>query len=72
METTAICCFTLGNDILAHVNADFYRPDNAPTHGDDRVRVVGTKACWRSSETRYISLTRIPTGPGRSPSRSRR
>jgi predicted dehydrogenase len=25
------------------VHADYYRPENAPTHGDDRLRVAGTK-----------------------------
>lgn len=43
MESEAVCCFTMENDILAQVNADYYRPANAPTHGDDRIRIVGTK-----------------------------
>lgn len=43
MEMNAVCLFRLGNGVLAHVNADFFRPAGAPTHGDDRVRIVGTK-----------------------------
>ena len=43
MEMTALCTYEMGNQVLAHVHADFLRPANAPTHGDDRVRVVGTK-----------------------------
>ena len=43
LEMTALCQFRLENDILASVNADYYRPLTAPTHDDDRVRVVGTE-----------------------------
>ncbi len=42
-EVTALCQFEMENDIIASVNADFYRPEGADTHGDDRIRVVGTK-----------------------------
>lgn len=31
------------NEVIAAVTADMLRPASAPTHGDDRVRVVGTK-----------------------------
>lgn len=43
LEMTALCQFQLENGILASVNADYYRPLAAPTHDDDRVRVVGTE-----------------------------
>jgi predicted dehydrogenase len=43
LETTSICLFELDNNVLAHVNADYYRPASAITHGDDRIRVVGTE-----------------------------
>lgn len=43
LETTAICMFELEDGVIAHVNADYYRPETAPTHGDDRIRIVGTK-----------------------------
>ena len=43
LEMTALCQFRLENNILASVNADYYRPLTAPTHDDDRVRVVGTE-----------------------------
>ena len=42
METAAQCLFTMKNGVLAQASIDFLRPANAPTHGDDRVRVVGT------------------------------
>ncbi len=43
MEATAICLFELEDEVVAHVNIDYLRPQTAPTHGDDRIRVAGTK-----------------------------
>ena len=43
LEMTALCLYTLGNGILGSVSMDYLRPDNADTHGDDRVRLVGTR-----------------------------
>lgn len=43
LEVTAVCNFTLEDEIFATVNIDYLRPINAPTHGDDRIRIVGTK-----------------------------
>ena len=42
LEMTAITLMELEGDILAHVNTDYYRPQGAPSHGDDRLRIVGT------------------------------
>ena len=42
-EMAAVCQFTLEDGLIAAANLDFYRPECAPTHGDDRVRCVGTK-----------------------------
>lgn len=43
LETSAICHFTLEDEIIASVSVDYYRPSTAKTHDDDRIRVVGTK-----------------------------
>lgn len=43
LEMTSLCCMELGENILASVSADYYRPAAAPTHGDDRLRIVGTE-----------------------------
>ncbi|NMB46399.1 MAG: Gfo/Idh/MocA family oxidoreductase [Firmicutes bacterium] len=43
LEVTANCQFNLTNQVIASVNIDYLRPENAPSHGDDRVRVVGTE-----------------------------
>jgi len=42
MERSALCHFTLCGERFASVSIDVFRPANAPTHGDDWIRVVGT------------------------------
>ncbi|MGI5893609.1 MAG: Gfo/Idh/MocA family protein [Candidatus Merdivicinus sp.] len=42
LEMISLCNLELEDDILASVNTDYYRPAAAPTHGDDRIRIVGT------------------------------
>ncbi|MGI6279067.1 MAG: Gfo/Idh/MocA family protein [Acutalibacteraceae bacterium] len=42
-EKVALCQFELEDHIMASVNLDYYRPQSAPTHGDDRIRCVGTQ-----------------------------
>ena len=43
LEVSALCHFTLTNEVFASASIDYLRPANAPTHGDDRVRVAGTE-----------------------------
>ncbi len=42
MDIIASAQFKMTNDIIATLNADMYRPSVAKSHGDDRVRIVGT------------------------------
>ncbi len=42
-EMAALCQFELEDNVIAAANIDYYRPATAPTHGDDRVRCVGTE-----------------------------
>lgn len=42
LEITAVCNFVLEDEVLATAAIDYCRPDSALTHGDDRIRVVGT------------------------------
>ncbi|MBR2020134.1 MAG: Gfo/Idh/MocA family oxidoreductase [Clostridia bacterium] len=42
-EMAALCQFEMEDGVMASVNIDYYRPASAPTHGDDRIRCVGTK-----------------------------
>ena len=43
LEVSALCQFSLTNEVLASVSIDYLRPANSPSHGDDRIRIVGTK-----------------------------
>ena len=43
LEVTAIALFEGENGAVASVSADYLRPKDAPTHDDDRIRVVGTR-----------------------------
>jgi predicted dehydrogenase len=43
LEASALCHFTLADDVYASVSLDYLRPAAAPSHGDDRIRVVGTE-----------------------------
>ena len=42
-EMAALCQFKMEGDLLCSMNIDYYRPSGASTHGDDRIRCVGTK-----------------------------
>ena len=43
LESYGQILMKLDNGIAASVNFDFLRPESAPTHGDDRVRVLGSE-----------------------------
>ena len=42
-EMAALCQFEMEDGLIGGMNLDFYRPKSAPTHGDDRIRCVGTE-----------------------------
>ncbi len=42
MERSATCLMEFANEVSATVSIDVFRPEAAPTHGDDWARVVGT------------------------------
>ena len=43
LESTATASFSMTGGVLASMTCDYYRPGGAPTHGDDRIRIVGTQ-----------------------------
>ena len=45
MEDVAGCLFELSNGGTAVMSFDYLRPASAQTHGDDRLRLVGTEGC---------------------------
>lgn len=56
LEVTALCHFVLDEEIFASVSIDYLRPDKAPTHDDDRVRVVGTRGITEVHKGRVILI----------------
>jgi predicted dehydrogenase len=42
LETTALCHFTFRNEVFGSVTLDYLRPGQAPSHSDDRIRIVGS------------------------------
>lgn len=42
MQNTTASSFRLDNGGAATLHMDYYRPETAPTHGDDRLRLAGT------------------------------
>ncbi len=52
LEASALCHFTMSNDIFGGVNIDYLRPGKAMSHGDDRIRVAGTDGVIEVSEGR--------------------
>ncbi|MGJ8454168.1 Gfo/Idh/MocA family protein [Pseudothermotoga sp. U03pept] len=56
LEMTALCHFVLDQEIFACVSIDYLRPEQALTHDDDRVRVVGTKGILEVTRGKVIVL----------------
>ena len=43
LESTCLCQYIFEDEVMASLNIDYLRPGAAPTHSDDRLRVVGTE-----------------------------
>ncbi|GAB4057363.1 Gfo/Idh/MocA family oxidoreductase [Uliginosibacterium sediminicola] len=43
LEVSAQCLFEMSDEISASLSIDYLRPANAPSHDDDRIRIVGTR-----------------------------
>jgi len=57
MEDHVVALFALQNGGNAVVHADFLRPSGAPTHGDDRLRIAGTKGVVEVQKDRCVLIT---------------
>lgn len=57
LEAYALCQFKLEDDVLASVNVDYLRPDKAPTHGDDRIRIAGEKGIIEIQNNKALIMT---------------
>jgi len=71
LEATAAAQFELTDEVFASVCIDYLRPEGAPTHGDDRLRIVGTDGTIQVERGRTYLLDdgdgrrELPLGGGR-------
>ena len=62
LELTALCSFEFSNEVYGSVNIDYLRPAGAPTHGDDRIRVAGTRGVIEVRENRVFLINDEQSG----------
>lgn len=66
MEVTSAAIYEMTHNVIATFNADMLRPASAPTHGDDRVRIVGTDGILESINGRVtLNGSEIPLVPAK-------
>jgi len=56
MENTTATIFRLDNSGTAALHMDYLRPETAPTHGDDRLRLAGTEGVVEYQEATGVTL----------------
>lgn len=57
MEDIAGCLFELSNGGVATMSFDYLRPSGASTHGDDRLRLVGSQGIIEIDDNKGLVLT---------------
>ncbi|MFB6295580.1 MAG: Gfo/Idh/MocA family protein [Halobacteriales archaeon] len=74
LEATGVVDLELDGEVFATASLDYLRPGTAPTHGDDRVRVVGTDGVIEVRNGRAYLIDgaadgerRLPQSPGENP-----
>jgi len=56
MENVAALAFRLDNRGVASLRMDYQRPETAPTHGDDRLRIVGANGIIEFQEAQGLTI----------------
>ena len=56
MENTTGSIFRMDNGGVASLHMDYFRPDSAPTHGDDRLRLAGPKGVLEYMDATGVTL----------------
>ncbi|NHN29826.1 Gfo/Idh/MocA family protein [Paenibacillus agricola] len=62
LETTAMCLFTMSNEVSATVSIDYLRPTAAPTHGDDRIRITGAEGILEIRDQQVLLINGNESG----------
>jgi predicted dehydrogenase len=63
VENTAAALFRMDNSGTAAVRLDYLRTPKAPTHGDDRLRVAGTRGIAEWTEATGLRLQTVDAEP---------
>jgi predicted dehydrogenase len=63
MESVTASVFKMDNRGVAMLRMDYFRPKAAPTHGDDRMRVVGSKGVLEYMAATGVTLVREDKSP---------
>src|SRR2546426_2796538 len=63
MENTTATIFRLDNQGTAALHMDYLRPDTAPTWGDDRLRLAGTRGVAEYQAATGVTLTTVNQAP---------
>jgi predicted dehydrogenase len=62
MENNVALIFTLDNRGTASLRMDYLRPATAPTHGDDRLRIAGTRGVLEFQPSQGVTLVTEAAG----------
>ncbi|HXU82234.1 MAG TPA: Gfo/Idh/MocA family oxidoreductase, partial [Polyangia bacterium] len=65
MENVTASLFKLDNGGVATLRMDYLRPSKAPTHGDDRLRLAGTKGIAEYQESTGVTLVTSEAAPAK-------
>jgi predicted dehydrogenase len=65
MENNAAILFRMENNGSASLRLDYLRPSTAPTHGDDRLRIAGTKGVIEYQQATGLTLATDRSAPER-------
>lgn len=63
IENTAAALFRMDNGGTAAVRLDYLRTPKAPTHGDDRLRVAGTRGIAEWTDATGLRLQKVDSEP---------
>ena len=63
MENTTATLFRLDNRGTAALRMDYLRPETAPTHGDDRLRLAGTRGVLEYQAATGLTLVTAKEKP---------
>ena len=65
LESAAQMLFELEGDVFASISLDYLRPANAPSHGDDRLRIAGSEGVIEVRDEQCFLIDKAAPGERR-------